>query len=319
MRIHSYTIVTVMMGEHLSFLEYMVDNFSDAGLTKWYIVNNQPEVDVSSLSASFVEILEGTSNPYPKVTFGAGVHHSEGLKLAISRVKTPWVVIIDPDFFLLDYNTINKIIDVAENENKLLIGTPWFPTWIGKRINCIALHFAVAKTSIFHENFEWYPIKELNQSNLEKKMTLNETSMIRKVSKIRIIKFLYTLTIRRFKINKLLDTAASLESHYQTGNSKFLEIGITSKQSKQIIGCLPAKFWIFLERKLPRRISYFPNPTKLIKLKVPKSLEFAEHFNFNDEVLGFHLRSFGNRLNNTKSDDKMSEIREYIQILKGIK
>jgi hypothetical protein len=300
------------MGEHIPYLEVIKENLESNNLIEWYIINNEPNIKMDHLSSDKIVVINGTNNPYTGIDVGPGMHHADGLRLGISKVKTEWVVVWDPDFFIIEPSIVDELIDLALNKELELIGTPWFPLWIGKRINCVALHFAVSKTSNFDNNFEWYPQSVILKAKSEIR-TKERLKILRTIRNYKIINFLYTLTLKRFQINKLLETASDLEKFYKNGKTVFLGVAISKKQVSQIFAYLPAKFWLYFESKIPRKLSYFPNESRLLNHSISNELEQVEHFYLGNKLMGLHLRSFGNRLKKTSSSDMAELIVDYIK------
>jgi hypothetical protein len=264
------------------------------------------------LSSRKITVIDGTKYPYIGIAVGAGMHHADGLRLGISKVKTEWVVVLDPDFFIIDPSIVDELINFAINKELELIGTPWFPLWVGKRINCVALHFAISKTSNFDNNFEWYPQSVIIKAKSEIR-TKDRFKFVRAIKNCKLVNFFYTLTLKRLKINKLLETASDLEKFYKNGKTVFFGIAISRKQVTQIFAYFPAKFWIYFESKIPRKFSYFPNESRLLSHSISSELEQVEHFYFGDKLIGLHLRSFGNRFKKTSSKDTSELIVDYIK------
>jgi hypothetical protein len=310
-----WSIVTVTMAQHLPYLMSMKKKILNSDFRFWYIVNNESRINLENLDDDKVILVNGPTNKYKFMINGSSIHHSQGLKLGIESVDSEWLIILDPDFFVFDWAVIPKIIEHAEKNNLKIIGTNWFPTWAGKRINSITLHFAVCHSSIFDGNFEWFPREFLDVPIESPNYSKYIKSLGKKLIKSNICFFIFWITFGRFRLNKLYDTGASLEKHFDDKTGEMFTIGITRNQIREMFRFLPVKFWLVAEKFIPRRFSYFPNKMKLIDHKVPSVLSSAEHFYFNNELLGVHLRSFGNKHPGSLANSLSNSVDDYYNSL----
>jgi hypothetical protein len=164
-----WSVVTVTMAEHLDYLELIREFLIKSNFSRWYIINNDPKLNLADFRHPRIEVIKGPVNEFKDNPYGAGIHHSQGLALGLAQVKTQWTIILDPDFFIVNWELIPKIISEANNKNFHIVATTWFPIWIGKRINCLTLHFAICKTQIFTKDFEWYPKNLIDSKKIDSK------------------------------------------------------------------------------------------------------------------------------------------------------
>ena len=62
----------------------------------------------------------------------ASYHHAFGLELGVREAKTRFVVIIDPDFFVIQPDWINRIVGHMTEKKLAVFGASWNPAWYQK-------------------------------------------------------------------------------------------------------------------------------------------------------------------------------------------
>lgn len=97
---------------------------------KWLIVENTPEedYDLASLkNESDVRIIAGSHLPITPSFASGSYHHSAALNLGMRYVDTEFVLVIDPDFFMVRSNWIRDVIQHMRSEGLSFFGVPWAP------------------------------------------------------------------------------------------------------------------------------------------------------------------------------------------------
>jgi hypothetical protein len=103
---------------------------------EWLMANNAPEYDsfdgvVKYRNGCNIQIFAGPPNNFEGPGKGSK-HHAAGLELVVSHAKTRFVLILDPDFYLIMPNWAERIIEYMTRNNIALFGVPWHPKWSGK-------------------------------------------------------------------------------------------------------------------------------------------------------------------------------------------
>ena len=62
----------------------------------------------------------------------ASYHHALGIETAIEKVKTRFVVLIDPDFYVIQADWLNRIVSHMKQKKLAVFGAPWNPRWYQK-------------------------------------------------------------------------------------------------------------------------------------------------------------------------------------------
>ena len=123
-----------------------------------------------------IEIIQGP--PHRKKVHGsASYHHGEGLNLGLSNIKTRFLLVLDPDFYIILHNWIYKVISYMQNEDIGILGVPWHPYRYRKwryfpAMHCTFFDLSVVPPNIldFRPDYETYPPMEKNFSAVRKKL-----------------------------------------------------------------------------------------------------------------------------------------------------
>ena len=96
----------------------------------WVIIENTPpESDdrVEARSNEFLVLGGYASDPSKKRP--ASYHHGVALNKALGLVKTRFVLILDPDFYIVRRNWIAEVIQYMQTQEIAFFGAPWHPKW----------------------------------------------------------------------------------------------------------------------------------------------------------------------------------------------
>lgn len=290
------TIITCSMKFHDPFLlcNYQELRKFDVGV-KWIIVNNdstQLEISKFQTNDPNLSVLTG---PKLESKFGrvaVGVQHSSALKLAASSVETEYVLILDPDFVVLDWNyIINFCRDKLDVDFKV-VATPWFVTWFSKKTKSIAPHFVLSRTSLLNEDFPWYPI-DLIPSQWRELSKPDEKAFRQFLRKSSLIKLIARIILNRRRINTEFDTLGETFHMGEKGEVLFVDIYATNNQLKKVSPHLSYRFGRFLESLVPPRYSYFANSVKILSFELNSNCDNIEHYGTEGIIWGVHMRGFG--------------------------
>lgn len=117
----------------LSLNRALVERLNPGKTPRWLVAENSPAGSAHRLSPADrdFEVLEGT--PYPARAFAAAsYHHAAGLGIAISRVTSRYLLVLDPDFFIIRRNWIDELIAHMRAAGIAILGAPWHPARINK-------------------------------------------------------------------------------------------------------------------------------------------------------------------------------------------
>jgi len=125
------TICTVSY-KHKSLIEeniQFIQKMNPCIAVSWIIVENTPEGVAGRMNIGKkdnVEVLVGSLNNFKGIAT-ASYHHASGLNKALPLVRTRYVLVLDPDFFIIRPNWINDVVDYMENRNLSFFGAPYNP------------------------------------------------------------------------------------------------------------------------------------------------------------------------------------------------
>ncbi len=101
----------------------------DPDRIKWVIAENTPEgtTDRLSITDERFQVLPGTSGQR-RVSY----HHTEALQKCLAAVDTRFLLVLDPDFYIVRGQWLDEIITHMQTQNLALFGVPWHPKYIDK-------------------------------------------------------------------------------------------------------------------------------------------------------------------------------------------
>src|SRR5574343_258005 len=125
------TICTVSYG-HRALIELnieLVRKMNPDSIVKWIIVENSSE----EISNKFTEgeydnykVIKGIPNNFTGIA-PASYHHASGLNAAIKEVKTRYVLVLDPDFYITRKNWIVDVLGYMDFRDLDFFGAPYNP------------------------------------------------------------------------------------------------------------------------------------------------------------------------------------------------
>ena len=125
------TICTVSFGHqklieiNLNLSRALNKNFDD--VVKWIIADNafqNPEMRLN-FNDQYLTVLSGSDD----VTHGASQHHALALNSLLAHIETRYLLVLDPDFYLLGFDWIDEILSHMRNSSLSFFGTPWHPRY----------------------------------------------------------------------------------------------------------------------------------------------------------------------------------------------
>ncbi len=129
------TICTVSYdsGPYIGLNLALTEGLNPGMTPRWLICENSPgsPYRFSSSGQRAVEVIEGPSaQDYGKAT--GSYHHAEGLARLLPLVKTRFLLVVDPDFFMVYPQWISAVISHMERNGLSFFGAPWHSSYITK-------------------------------------------------------------------------------------------------------------------------------------------------------------------------------------------
>ena len=317
--IYDVTIITCAMKFHEPFLHANYKALREFSKNiRWIIINNDDsELDLKSKTGkdSRLKIQKG---PPIDLSFGLisiGVHHAKALEIATEQVSTGNILILDPDFLILEWGLVMKQFMNLIGGKIVAIGTPWFPTWYRKITFSLAPHLVFAKTDILRKGFEWYPIDQIPRNLMSINPDLARARSDRPIFKYMLFRFLLQLFYNRTKINTEHDTFGSTETLASQGHVSFLEPQLTKNQLSKISPTLKYFLGRKIERLVPFKLRYLPHSYSIAPFELSSSTQHIEHWAVAGEIFGVHMRSFGAGKLNSKDASAIQDFSDHVKFL----
>lgn len=265
---------------------------------KWIIANNEPDknifVDIIKSYSDSVKIVNSSQNSC--VGYGKGSkNHATGLNLIVNKAKTRFVLILDPDFYLILPNWAEHIIKYINQGKIALFGVPWHPKWRNKYRYFPCAHCLLVDTKYIDlSSLSFMPeFENIDPLNIWRRI----------ISKVPLIR-------GRASIGRSKDTGYKIyEKYYNSPGIKhalaipsFSNTDLYNKYCK-INNRTKINLWILFnkifDKIFPDSMSMFPKKkdyfTKVSfsELGFPDCKNYGwEEFFWNNEPFGFHLRGF---------------------------
>ena len=151
------TICTVSYGHaaHLDLNWKLVARLNGdiAYRLKWLVAENAPIANPLRLSGTEQHFTHCPG--YADDSRGASHQHAEALKRLVSRARSRFVLILDPDFYILRKNWIADVTAYIKAHNLAFFGAPWHPRYVQNYRYFPAVHCMCIDTEVV-------PVEELD-------------------------------------------------------------------------------------------------------------------------------------------------------------
>lgn len=79
--------------------------------------------------------------PRPRARDMGSLHHATALEKALQEVRTRFVLLMDPDFFVLRQDWIETLLSYVSEQNIGILGSVWHPRWFYQYRDFPSVHF----------------------------------------------------------------------------------------------------------------------------------------------------------------------------------
>lgn len=311
---HGLTILSVAMARHVPFVRLNVELtgiLNRRAAYRWLIVDNEEGAVRATLADLDVELVDGV--PPDEILPGRGAgsyHHATALNRALSKVETRYVLVLDPDFFIIRPSWVTDVLEHMGDAGPALLGVPWHPRWHNKArgrhpAHCVFLDLARVDRSVvdFAPDLRGpRPVPLIPGQDRDSTLggwAINALLyLLRRFPKgNRIVRMAVHLTLNRGLIGVTRDTGHRLREVVD-------EAGLPHEF---IPACAPRRDFTdppflrslcgwWLERLIPTRWSYVPSSrefvaTTLAQLGGPNArAQGWEEFAWRGDPFGFHVR-----------------------------
>ena len=298
--------VSLFNADHIRINMNLVQFLNIGVNVKWIITeniaDNQRKIDPSNKD---LILLKGT---HVNEIGAAALQHSIALNKTLKYIDSRFILIIDPDFFLVKKNWINKIIKHMENKELAMFGVPWHPKWYFKYRSFPCSHCLFIDTNkIKLDEIDFRPTN-IVWDNPEYVFSKTISGTNRKIPLYHHIKNSLNFYIyHRRKIGFDGDTTSRIYLKFKHLEAIECAVPVFYPDRDWYI---PISYNLnrYIEKVLPDRLSYIhsSNIKWIEKGFINKNnLIFNwEEFFWENEPLGFHVRGFPKRKSGNKEFQK---------------
>ncbi|OGF77247.1 hypothetical protein A3H04_00800 [Candidatus Giovannonibacteria bacterium RIFCSPLOWO2_12_FULL_43_11c] len=313
------TICTVSYG-HKKLIEANIDLFKKYNSevdVSWIIVENASQnMDRFEIGKfSNVDVLSGLERHESRIASGS-YHHASGLNIAVKEAKTRFVLVLDPDFFIINKNWAADVINHMKENDLVFFGVPYNPKRYLKYryFPCIhCLFIDTEKISKNEINFAPQYAKELHGQKNKKKTKTGFFSLLKSHARI-ILK-------RSQVIGSSRDTGYALYEKYGKSNSAKSECVApvfklkASKIKPTYLASMPN---LLLEKILPDRLCYIPKNPGYYTQNGFKELDYPDFYGNDWDEFIWKGKPFGFHVQGAKKDGTIRSNDEVIPTLKKL-
>ena len=248
------TIVTVVLEAHYRYVPLqleLMEALNPSTPFKLIVVDNsRPGSPGLEIDDPRCEVIGGFEPDMSLPDHGRGsYHHAAALNMAVRRAQTPWLLVLDPDFFVLYRNWIDEALEHMRRRSLRLFGAPWHYAWNRKWRYFPCVHFLMIDLGrIGAEELDFTP--DLRRDEEEGSAFLTWLKAHAPVLRNRLL-----LESRR-------DTGWRLHQRFaREGGAAALTLPVLDSRTEfRSPPRLATAFGRWLEHSLPRRISFLPAP-----------------------------------------------------------
>jgi len=257
--------------------------------SKWIVIENDPSsTEFMEASPPILLVFKGFPMNYSQIR-PSSYHHALALNKAIKFVKTRFVLLLDPDFYIVRKNWISDILENIKKNKLAFFGAPWNPKYSSKyryfpNVNCMFIDLE----QIDKNSLDFRPVTD---DYTLRKDSLLITKIINRINN-RYLNYFY----RRRIIGASQDTGYHV--YYRFANKKKIKTECVLPVFGELNNFKSRKGKIFYHI-IPDRFSYIPK-----KRNYFTHLGFHEHgymdvraygweeYMWKNKPFSFHLRKF---------------------------
>ncbi len=284
------TIITVGLEKHYDYIRRqlkLIDALNPGAACRFLVVDNAPRDGPHlTLDDPRCVVLEGVdATPLPERGRGS-YHHAAAINLAMPHVRTRYVLVMDPDLFVVRPGWIDQCLDHMRRRGLAVFGVPWHSRWVRKWRDFPCVHFMLIdlhKAPIGQIDFTPALVEDLDADSRPLSVWLKAH-----VPRLN----------NRILIGSRRDTGWRLRKRFGRGHR--IELALPVVDFDQELPKPPHLLTLEgrrLEHRLPRRWSYLPRPDQYVMAEDAPAFHGApfkrlgpEKFMWRGEPFCFHLR-----------------------------
>jgi hypothetical protein len=119
--------------DYLRFNSRLAKSLNHGLAPRWLVIENTPadSPEGITLESDGFEIINGIDSAGSRLA-PASFHHALGLNKVLEYVDTRFVLLLDPDFYIIREDWISQVINYLNEKNLAFFGAPWHPKWYRK-------------------------------------------------------------------------------------------------------------------------------------------------------------------------------------------
>ena len=271
----------------------------------WLVVDNTPPGPRSSgdSPSSPFTILPGVPPPsgLPEKVLGS-YHHAAALQTVLAHVTTRYLLILDPDFYIVRPGWVQRVVEHMEAQELAFFGVPWHPRWFVKYRGFPCVHCLFIDTEQVKIGALDFTPDDLapGRTRAAWKTLARKTPKMLWPTYLAARKIFLALTqAGRWQIGQTADTGTRVFRRFGADEKAHAEIATPVFDESREAHAPPHARTAFarrLERLLPPRFRYFPEPgactaRRFADRGFPDARALGcEEFVWQDEPFGFHYR-----------------------------
>lgn len=246
------TILTVVLEAHYDYIAQqleLIEALNPSTPFKLLVVDNSgPGEPGLKIDHPRCEVIPGVDQDPSLPEHGRGsYHHAAALNLALARVDTPHLLVLDPDFFVLYRNWIPEVLEHMRRRSLKLFGAPWNYAWNRKWRYFPCVHFLMIDLGRIG----------LDELDFTPDLTVDEDASD---SPLLVWTKAHALTLHnRMLLESRRDTGWRLHQKFGGKNAADVTLPVLDTRTEfRRPARLETPFGRWLERRLPRRRSFLP-------------------------------------------------------------
>lgn len=306
----------------------------------WVVIENTPpgSDDSLGLETDRFHVFSGYEIDLGKWC-PASYHHGIALNKALGLVNTRFLLVLDPDFYIVKQNWMTEVIQYMQANDLASFGAPWHPKWLRKHryfpcVHCIFIDLA----QIDIDTLDFTPGQD---DRGEDESILANGRDFRKRSSFPTLKRRITTFVHHLArlglgvIYNDLQNRKGIGSQQDTGYHLYQQFGHSDQFRSECVipvyrpdaeGPVQSTRFVskLLDRLLPDHLSYLPKQPGYYTQVTFRELGYAdlriygcEEFMWQNAPFGFHLRHY--RRGNRNTDHENVALLRAIESLTGMK
>lgn len=284
------TICSVSFGcyEYLDLNWKLTKTLNKETNTRWLIADNAIDSREKRMPVSDerFNIHEGI----PKGEQRANWHHAQALMMLLDKVNSRFVLVLDPDFYVIRENWVEDMISHMKHENLTFLGVPWHPSAYKKIRYFPSPHCLLIDTeNLDKADLDFLPATEVVDKN-EKDVGGRWKELFKRYDK-------HVDLVERLEVGRRKDTGYGLKERFSgNGNIHFECLQAVFKSNRGAVSN-------FIDHFVPDSLSFTPKKRGYTVHDTFSESGFPfdpygkgwEEFIWLGKPFGFHVRRYPKR------------------------